>query len=183
MRTTLLTLLGSACYATVRYHGFKGVPWADWPTYTLNKILAVSAVVLLLLAAFRRRRGAASAGPLLAHTAVLTALHVTLSLVLLSPAYFAGYYAAGKLTAVAGVAMTAGAGALVWMMRGPLTGREARGGLAVLAALTVAHTAVQGFEGWLDPGRWPGGLPPITLLSTILAAAALAVAAGSEARR
>jgi len=183
MRTTVLTLVGSAIYATLRYNGFKGVPWEDWPTYTMNKVFAVSAVVLLLVAALRRVRGSGSAGPLLGHAAIVTALHVVLSLMLLTPAYFAKYFAAGKLTGTAGVAMTFGALALAWMMRGALTGRPARGGLAVLAGLTVVHTAVQGFEGWLDPTTWPGGLPPITLLSTVLAGAALAIAARGRARR
>lgn len=183
MRTTLLTLLGSACYATARYNVIKGVPWEDWPTYTVNKVFAVSAVALLLVAAVRRRRSAGSAGPLLGHAALLTALHVVLSLMLLTPAYFEKYFAAGKLTAAAGVAMTFGALGLVWMMRGTLTGQRARGGLALLATLTIGHTAVQGFAGWLDPATWPGGLPPITLLSTLLALAALGIAARRPAAR
>ncbi|PKN54256.1 MAG: hypothetical protein CVU56_27555 [Deltaproteobacteria bacterium HGW-Deltaproteobacteria-14] len=180
MRATLLTLLGSACYATVRYNGYKGVPWGDWPTYTLNKVFAVAAVALLLVAALRRRRaGAPSTAPLLAHAAALTALHVTLSLMLLSPTYFPGYFAAGKLTAAAGAAMTLGAIAVVWMARGRVGPRtredRARGGLALLAGLIAAHTAIQGGPGWLTPETWPGGMPPITLLGTLLALVVLAV--------
>lgn len=180
MRATLLTLLGSACYATVRYNGFKGVPWSDWPTYTLNKVFAVAAVALLVLAALRRRRpDGASTARLLTHAAVLTALHVLLSLMLLNPAYFPGYFAAGKLTAVAGVAMTFGAIAVVWMARGGIPARSpeagARGGLALLAGLIAVHTAVQGFAGWLTPETWPGALPPITLLGTVFALVVLAL--------
>jgi hypothetical protein len=35
MRTTVVALV-SAIYATTRYNIFKGVPWGDWSTYTLN---------------------------------------------------------------------------------------------------------------------------------------------------
>jgi len=53
MRTSLLALLGSVAYATARYNIFKGVSWNDWPTYTLNKALGLSALLLLVLSVVR----------------------------------------------------------------------------------------------------------------------------------
>jgi len=46
---------------------------------------------------------------------------------------------------------------------------------ALLAGLIAAHTAIQGGPGWLTPETWPGGMPPITLLGTLLALVVLAV--------
>jgi hypothetical protein len=55
MKTSLLTFLGSAIYATARYNVFKGVPWSDWPIYTLNKAFALSALLLLVSSVLRKR--------------------------------------------------------------------------------------------------------------------------------
>jgi peptidoglycan biosynthesis protein MviN/MurJ (putative lipid II flippase) len=39
----------------------------------------------------------------------------------------------------------------------------------VVLALVAAHVALLGVSVWLDVGAWPGRLPPITLLSFLLA--------------
>jgi hypothetical protein len=177
MRTSLLVLLGSALYATARYNVFKGVPWKDWPAYTLNKALALSALLLLVLAAVRKAR--ASDGRILAMASALGFVHVLLSLVLLSPDYYEKLFASGRLTAAAGLSMTLGAAAAVAMAvgKGRRTDPDAAGGLsslAILAFVVGLHAALQGFPGWFTPSAWPGAMPPITLISFVLGVAAVA---------
>jgi hypothetical protein len=181
MRTSLLALLGSAIYATARYNIFKGVPWSDWPTYTLNKALALAALVLLVSSVVRMR---AAAGPSIASTMYLASLfgftHVVLSLTLLSPAYYDKFFEAGKLTAAAGLSMLLGtvAAAVMAVGKGMRTGQDVGGprNLAILALGVGLHAMLQGFAGWFTPSEWPGGMPPITLLSFLLGLAAVAIA-------
>ena len=39
----------SLAYAVVRYHGFGGVPWTDFPMFILNKAISLTAFLLLTL--------------------------------------------------------------------------------------------------------------------------------------
>jgi hypothetical protein len=49
--------------------------------------------------------------------------------------------------------------------------------VAVTALLLVAgHAAFQGVEVWLNPGGWPGGMPPLTLIGCVAAIGAAALA-------
>ena len=181
-RSVAWVLASAAVYAVVRYHGFKGLPWSDLPAYTANKILALAATGLLGVALWRRWRGETRGALRDLHAAgALAATHVLLSLVLLTPAYFAGFFSDGRLTAAAGLAMTAGAAAAAIVAASARARREVRGGgaawrLAAVAALVALHAGAMGFDGWLAPGKWPGGMPPITLISAALGAAGAALA-------
>jgi hypothetical protein len=88
MKTSLLTLFGSTVYATARYNVFKGVPWDDWPTYTLNKAFALSSLGLIVFSIIRTRSAKRhSIGRDMFMAGVFGAIHVILSLTLLSPDY------------------------------------------------------------------------------------------------
>jgi DMSO/TMAO reductase YedYZ heme-binding membrane subunit len=43
----------------------------------------------------------------------------------------------------------------------------------VALGLTALHIGVLGWQGWFAPSGWPGGMPPITLLSFAAALAPL----------
>jgi hypothetical protein len=178
MRATWLTLLGSVAYATARYNVFKGVPWSEWPTYTLNKALALAALFLLARAAFRVYLARTDTNAhALQMASVFASMHVMLSLVVLSPAHFEKWFVHDKLTAVPALSMLLGAIAAVLMMAGRRirVGRDASGGLntlAILAAASGLHAMLPGFAGWFAPAEWPGMLPPITLISFVLGLAA-----------
>lgn len=188
VRTSLLALLGSALYATVRYNIFKGVPWSDWPAYTLNKALALAALVVLVLSVVRRRSAQGPPdGSTLYMASVFASMHVLLSLSLLTPVYYENLFVQGKLTAAAGLSMALGAVAAAVMAAGKrlhLGGLDTDGrsrSLAILAFVVGLHAALQGFTGWLAPATWPGRMLPITLISFLLGLAA--VAAVLRARR
>jgi hypothetical protein len=181
-RLAQLAVAGSTIYATARYHVFHGVPWSEWPVYTLNKAFGLSALVLLVAAVARRRwRAELPVGPTMLAAAVLFGMHVLVSLALLSPAYYPKMYAAGRLGALAGMALvlgviaTAGIAAGVKPRPRETSDQKARG-LALLAFAAGTHGALPGIASWLEPSTWPGLMPPITLVSFALSAAALAIA-------
>ena len=114
----------------------------------------------------------------------LAAIHSVMSLALLSPGYFPKFFngagtmtLAGELSTLLGVLALAG---LVWMAALPAAGPSddrrllRRLGLGVLA-LTALHVAVMGWAGWFKVADWPAGLPPITLISFVIAVLGLAL--------
>ena len=182
MKPSLLALLGSVAYATARYNIFKGVSWNDWPTYTLNKALGLSALLLLVLSVVRKcsARGQAN-GHHLRVASALALAHVVLSLTLLSPAYYESFFAQGRLTAAAGWSMALGAVAAAVMAGGRRAdgAQDTDGGVRDLATLSFVvglHAMLQGFAAWFKPSQWPGTLPPITLISFVLGLTAVAMA-------
>lgn len=184
-----VVMMISVGYATLRYNLCKGVPWADWPTWTLNKAFAVGSLALLLVAVIRWRRcPGASYSRVLSASVGMAAIHIVLSLLLMSPVYYAKFFVDDKLTAAAGWSMLLGGMAAVIMARrgkcGALSAKEKEPTegvqkgvrvVGIVALLVAFHALLQGVSGWLDPGKWPGGLPPITLISFVLGVSTLLV--------
>lgn len=183
--TFLLILILTFAYSVVRYHVFGDVPWAQMPLYVMNKAVSWSGLTLLALAYLRRDKPAARDLGVLG--LFLTGAHIAMSFSIMSPAYYAKLYEGGRLTAWGEGAILAGVGAAVVLALpalGTLPGvREALGDARWLRwqragywalALTASHCALLGGKGWFAPQSWPGGLPPITLLSFLMAVAPLA---------
>lgn len=176
-------------YAVSRYILYSDVPWSQAPLFVANKAVAWAGLTLFVLAGWARsgdRRSAwGRAG------CALTLLHVVGSCALLGPVYFPKFFTVdGRYTWQAGASMSAGAlGALVLLQLTLLSlerrlvegttvvkpsERSSREPLAPglgrwLLALGAVHVLLMGYPGWLTPGKWPGGLPPITLLSFLTA--------------
>jgi hypothetical protein len=159
----------SLAYATLRYNVFKGVAWADWPVFILNKGLALAS--LLLLAAWilgHRRSTDASEPALLAAASRLMLAHIGLSLAALSPVYFPAFFADGRFTWQAGTALAIGVAAAVAL---PVASRPGHAhlsrlrGLGLIACAAGCHAALFGYSSWFTPTAWPGRLLPITLIS------------------
>jgi hypothetical protein len=166
-------------YAVVRYVLLGGVSADRLPVFITNKAVAVVGLVILGAASLvsgaqRAAFGAIGFGCVL--------LHLLLSLSVLSPAYLAKLYTAdGRFTAAAEWSMLAGAvAALVLYMLStapakPTGARSLRPGAGQLVlALTAVHVLAIGYPSWSQPNTWPGHLPPITLLSFVIAVGMLA---------
>jgi len=167
-------------YATLRYNVFKGVPWTDWPAYTVNKAIAVGSLLLIAAAVIRLTRHEAGSAILLAWSGVLALCHSLLSFALLNPIYFAKLFDNGKLTAAAGLSLTLGALLLAVMDLGARRARSWAAGLrhaalAFLAFGTGIHAALPSVSSWVEPATWPGGLPPLTLISFLTGSVMLGV--------
>jgi hypothetical protein len=167
-------------YATLRYNVFKGVPWTDWPAYTVNKAIAVGSLLLIAAAVIRLTRHEAGSAILLAWGGMLALCHSLLSFALLSPIYFAKLFDNGKLTASAGLSLTLGALLLAVMDLGARRARFWGLGLrhttlALIAFGTGIHAALPSVSSWVEPTSWPGSLPPLTLISFLTGLVTLGV--------
>ena len=195
-----IVLLLCFAYAVARYVVFGEVSPDHLGVFIMNKALSLAGLLLIALAVGARpiSRVLPAAGWLREDRRAIgmaglgyAGIHTVLSLMLLGPGYFAKFYdtQSGLMTAAAEWSMLAGAVALallIWQSRinggaqGNASAQRRWLGTGVLA-LALAHVGFMGWPGWWTPNTWPGGLPPITLLSA--AVALLGVALGLLPRR
>jgi hypothetical protein len=184
--TTLALSIG---YAVLRYHIVGPVPWADFPFFILNKGLCLAAFVLLTmnfaLGPLNNLGASVSQGWLNGRKAMgmtgflLVMMHALMSFLRFSPAvsgkFFTDY---GTLTLWAGLSMLGGVMAFVVLWGYNMTFqtflREDKAFVQFITSrkfmlfallLGAAHLFFMGYEGWLKPAGWHGGLPPISLVA------------------
>ena len=190
-----VVLLFSIGYAIVRYHIAGPVPWKDFPFFILNKGISLAAFILVTFnfafgplnnLGIKVPVGWLNARKALGMTGFLLALiHVLMSFMLFSPTVYAKFFAAdGTLTLFAGLSMLGGVLAFVVLWAYNLSFQThlrdekafiqfitSRKFLLFAMLLSAIHLFFMGFEGWLSPAGWHGGLPPISLVAFVLFAA------------
>jgi cobalamin biosynthesis protein CobD/CbiB len=159
-------------YAVMRYNVFGDVAWANIPVYVTNKAISWTGLALFGLSVVSREKADRRGYGTLAAGAILS--HVVMSVLVLTPAYFAKFFSvSGRMNGVGEASMLAGVLGLVvlaGLFAANLQAREAGPSLragwgrAVLW-FSAAHVLIMGLSGWLSPSGWPGYLPPITLWS------------------
>lgn len=177
---TAAILAVTLAYSTFRYHVFGVSPWDWFPLWTTNKALSWTAAALLASAYLVADKTDARRYGLLGFA--LMAWHCLVSFFLLGPKFYAKLYSGDSLTAAAFSSMVLGAaGALAfccpaWASRAGVQQSldlnrwftlQRMGYLGLF--LTAAHCFLIGLPGWLTPAKWPGGLPPITLMGFLTA--------------
>lgn len=166
-------------YAIVRYNIIKGVPWFDFPLYVMNKVFAISSLILFSLYQLSIQKDKLNAIKLYREYAIVLGIsHLIISVIIMSPHYFPKYYndlkfnLTGELSILFGVCAFS---IIVLMLtknllEGIVNKVKYRDGIAKLFFIfIISHIFITGYSGWLDPGTWPGGLPPITMISFIIA--------------
>jgi DMSO/TMAO reductase YedYZ heme-binding membrane subunit len=183
------TLALSIGYAVLRYHVVGSVPWADFPLFILNKGLCLAAYVLLTmnfaLGPLNNLGAPVSQGWLNARKAMgmtgflLVMMHALMSFLLFRPAVYSKFFTDdGTLTLLAGLSMLGGVMAFVVLWAYNMTFqtflREDKAFVLLITSrkfmlfallLGAAHLFFMGYEGWLKPAGWQGGLPPISLVA------------------
>ncbi len=167
----------SLLYALLRYIVFGPVETIHIPLYILNKSISLAAVLYLAYTAYLHFKGDVEGkmkwGPI-AYS--FTGLHIVLSLILISPAYYGKFYlASGKMSGKGEWILLLGAlAAFAWMkLRAHTTTPKMRYSLAIITALlTTLHLVVMGSSGWLTPEKWHGSMPPVSLVACIASIAA-----------
>ena len=110
---------------------------------------------------------------------LLVLVHVLMSLMLFSPAIYGKFFdAKATMTLNAGLSMFTGVVAFVvlwgYNLSFKTTLREDKAFIAFITSrkfllwallLGAAHLFFMGYSGWLKPGGWHGGLPPISLVA------------------
>jgi len=108
--------------------------------------------------------------------------HLFLSLILLNPANYQKFFMEnGSFTINAGLSMLAGVIAFIilWIYtisfqtflredKGFIKFITSRKVILMAMAFTAAHIFFMGYQGWMTPQNWPGGLPPITLIAFVI---------------
>jgi hypothetical protein len=183
------TMLLSIGYAILRYHIVGPVAWIDFPFFILNKGLCLAAFVLLTmnfaLGPLNNLGISVPQGWLNARKAMgmtgflLVMLHALMSFLLFSPAVYGKFFTDdGTLTLTAGLSMLGGVTAFVVLWGYNMTFqtflREDKAFVQFITSrkfmlfallLGAAHLFFMGYEGWLSPAGWHGGLPPISLVA------------------
>lgn len=189
---TLAFFTLAMAYAVVRYHLYKDVPWSQLPLYTVNKAVSLTALALIALSFVAPRRSLGWYSPLAKRYAGLlgyglAAMHVVMSLALLSPENYAKFFDDGAMLNLNGslslffgvLAFGAFSLAAFCSLQASFLPKPARN-LRVIRRCTwiglgsvAAHLVAMGASGWVDPGHWPGGLVPITMIAFAIGAGAL----------
>ncbi len=183
------TFILSIGYAIVRYHVLGEVAWKDLPFFILNKGISMSALILL---AFNftfgplKNLGAPIPNSWLRSRRIIgivgfiqVFVHVIMSLMLFNPTVFAKYFEQnGTMTLITGLSMIGGVLAFIFLwiynvsfnaafrkdkdLISFITSRK-----VLLSAMLFSgvHLVFIGYNGWLNPGGWLGGLPPISLVA------------------
>ena len=186
-----LTVIIGIGYSIIRYHILGPVPWKDFPLYILNKGISFSAILLLVLnftvGPLRNLGVKLSDGWLNSRRAIgmtgflFVLLHVLMSFILIKPTIYGKFFEAnGTFTLVSGISLLGGvlAFTILWAynlsfqthMREDKVFIEfitSRNFLLVSMLFTAIHLFFMGYEGWMTPSSWNGGLPPISLVSFI----------------
>ena len=180
-RAVILCLAGTMIYATLRYQVFGTSAWSQLPLWTANKAVSFASAILLASAYLTRDRWRACRFGLSGFA--LAILHGLMSMPLLSPAYYAKLYDGARLSWTGELCMLGGCLAIVLLLAPAITSAPAiRAGMQhtdwlrwqrvgyLALVITAVHVMALGTSAWVEPRTWPGGLPPITLLSTAVLA-------------
>jgi len=185
----LVTVLLAIGYSVLRYHIVGPVPWKDFPMFILNKGLCLAGFILLTfnftLGPLNSLGVPVSQGWLNSRKALgmtgflLVLIHALISFMLFSPAIYGKFFAEnGSLTLLGGLAMLFGVLGFVFLWGYNLSFQTflredakfiqfitSRKVLLFALVLGGLHLFFMGYEGWLNPAGWHGGLPPISLVA------------------
>jgi DMSO/TMAO reductase YedYZ heme-binding membrane subunit len=186
-------------YAILRYHIAGPVPWKDFPFFILNKGISLSAFILLTCnfsfgplnnLGVRVPEGWLNARKAMGMTGFLLVLiHALMSFLLFRSSVYGKFFETdGTLTLLAGLSMLGGILAFVVLWAYNLSFqtflREDRAYIRFITSrkfllfallLGAVHLFFMGYEGWLKPSGWHGGLPPISLVAFAFFAAGYVV--------
>ena len=184
-----VVLLFSIGYAILRYHIVGPVDWKDFPFFILNKGISLAGIILLVFnfafgplnnIGVNVPEGWLNARKALGMTGFLLILiHALMSFMLFSPTVYGKFFAAdGTLTLLAGLSMLGGILAFVvlwaYNMSFQTHMREDKVFIQFITSktfllwamlLSAAHLIFMGYEGWLAPSGWDGGIPPVSLVA------------------
>ena len=184
-----ITLLLSIAYAVLRYHIMGPVPWKDFPFYVLNKGISLAAFILLTFnfsfgplknLGVKVSEGWLNSRRVLGMTGFLLVLiHALISFLLFKPAVYKQFFEVnGTVTLLGGLSMLAGIIGFVILWAYNLSFQThlredkvfigfitSRGFMLFALLFGIFHIFFMGYEGWLKPSGWHGGLPPISLVA------------------
>jgi len=191
-RIILITTVSSVAYAVLRYNIYGNVPWEDLPIFILNKGISLASLILLTLNFSLnplKNMGVKVPVKLLDARKALgisgfayAFAHLIMSLSILNPIYYSVFFnEEGTLTVRGGLCLLGGvAGFIVlWvyyksfkptlkMNHKIITMITSKKSIVYTLFFIGVHVFFLGYTGWVTVDAWPGGLPPISLISFII---------------
>lgn len=174
-----LLFAASLTYTIFRYVIFGPETPYQIPLFLMNKAVSIVATFAFLFAAWAHWKAdhanLVAWGRVAMHAA---GLHILLSLCLLSPGYYAKFFAGERMNLVGEISMYFGA--LTAYAFYLINRYKAKERLCLMlsifaGAMLLGHLIAMGWGGWMKPWDWHGGLPPISLVTAVGALAALLV--------
>ena len=186
------TALFSLGYAILRYHIAGTTPWKDLAFFIFNKTIALSSLILLVFNfTFGPLKNLGTPIPnswlrarrligIIAFIQVFA--HIIMSFMLFNPASYTKFFESnGTMTLYAGLSMLGGVLAFIflWMYNISFNSNfrkdkdliefiTSRKVLLIAMLFTGIHLFFMGFKGWLNPAGWTAGIPPISLVASVL---------------
>lgn len=159
-------------YTYIRYVVYGHVSTSNLPTYLLNKSISMTSVFCLMIAGICYAKNKIDKIKFWGSAALHSAyIHILLSLAILSRAYYPKFFdiekmnLTGEITILLGV-LSAYCFWLICHIRSDCMHKV----LQIFSCiLIIGHLVAMGFNGWLNVSGWHGSLPPISLLSFVLA--------------
>lgn len=176
-------------YAILRYHIAGTTPWKDLPFFIFNKAISMSSLILLtinFLLGPLKNIGANLSNDLMRSRRLVgivaflqVFVHVIMSFMVFNPRVFARFFEEdGTINLITGISMVTGVFAfvLLWMYNVSFNSNfrkdkdllrwiNSRNVIITGMVLAGAHLVFMGYKGWMTPGKWYWGLPPISLVS------------------
>ena len=184
----------SLLYTALRYIVFGNTEYHQWPLFLGNKAISLGGIILLALSYLLSQRNNLTEPEKKQHLSLirfcglggfsLIGMHAFASLMVLTPINFPKFYHdSGQMNFIGEFSMLMGVVSLWCFCLPAITTipnmfqaigeerwrRNQRVGYFGLA-LAAIHVGVMGLPGWMTPEKWYGYLPPITLVSFVVAA-------------
>ncbi|MCX7833243.1 MAG: hypothetical protein N2490_03440 [Ignavibacteria bacterium] len=171
----ILIFIGIYVYAVLRYIIFGVTSWDQIPLFITNKALSFSGLLYFALSPivkyFTKRKDV----KIYYLTGfIFICLHVIISLILLNKINYGKFYnESGTFKLDSGISMLAGTVAFIFLLYTNVVKKDSsiitnKLLYSILSILPLVHLFFMGYKGWFSYDSWPGGMPPITLLSFIL---------------
>ncbi len=171
--------LFSFIYSLLRYNVFGDTPWEDLPLFVMNKVFALTSIILFSYYQFSIIKSEWDESKIIRDYAVIFGVfHILISTIIISPAYFPKFFNALKFNLIGELSLFLGviaSGLLLILFsknilesvknKAEFNNRIAKS----FFVFTAAHVIIMGYKGWFEPSSWQGWLPPITLLSFVVA--------------
>lgn len=176
--TIISIFLFTLIYSIIRYNIFNDVPWSQFPLFISNKAISFSALIYLSIFIVLKKNGYALLSIKFRKFAKnLVFIHLTISVILFSQIYYPKYFDGERINFLGQISLFSGIVSLGFFNSinrfknrfGNSVEILNKFGSELLLIFISIHLIASGFEGWITPQQWPGYLPPITLLSFLVA--------------
>ncbi len=161
-----ISILFTSLYAYFRYFVFGVFTPTNFTPFIINKASIFSAIILILFISRKREK------VMIVAVNILISLHIFLSLYMLAPDYFPKLFNDAQMINTSGILLIGfGLMSAIFFFNN-LANKfiELSPALnnSLLFIFVIAHNISIGWRSWLQYQNWNGGMPPITLLTSLI---------------